>query len=146
MSRHDGHSMSLPCCARPPAGDQPENWRAPSRVLAGRLTLNLERLFCPSVAFEGGLSEVACAGGGTPLTGWYMFQLGSPAGTGSRSLMLWSASERTPFESFVFVLGSCSPSLVGSVPGGLFYPAVLALLPVRSTLSPAYSCTVYARQ
>ena len=39
------------CGATLPAGDQPENWRAPSRVLAGRRTFfNLERLLCPIVA------------------------------------------------------------------------------------------------
>ena len=35
---------------------------------------------------------------------------------------------RTPSESFVFVLGSCPPSRFGSVLGGLFHPAILALI------------------
>ena len=53
--------------------------------------------------------------------------------------MRWSVSVRALFESFVFVHGSCPPSLLGSAPGGLCYPAVLILaqyLPDSEEIKP----------
>ena len=50
----DKPEVKKPCCAGTPAGDQTENWRAPTRALAGR------RIF--QLGSDGCLSEVP----GTP--------------------------------------------------------------------------------
>ena len=75
--RHERETL----CGHPPPGDQPQNWRATVPRNGGHqiqhwtgdtVLINFERLFCLCIAFEGDLSEVAYAVGGTSLASWFM--------------------------------------------------------------------------
>ena len=92
--------------AFPPA-DQPQNCRAtgprngghqPKNWTGAAVLFNFEQLFCQCIAFEGDLSEVACAVGGTSLPAglplWFSFLIVpesflTDAGPASHRVRLW---------------------------------------------------------
>ena len=120
-------TMSPPCCAGTLCGRSTRELAGTAVLLTwsgSSVRILSSRVACPRLLMQ----LVLVAGLLVYVLPW------SPAGTGSRSLVLWSVTVRTPFASFVFVHGSCPPSLFGSVPGGLFYPPLpppppLPLLP-----------------
>ena len=92
-------------------GDRPKERRAPTQELDRRsCTFNFERLFSLCSAFEGDLSEVASAVGGTLLASWFMAVVLLPhlkdAGPASHRVRLWRG-RACVHRSTVMVIDSC---------------------------------------
>ena len=131
-------------CGHPPPGDQPQNWRAtgprngghqPKNWTGADVLFNFVRLFCLCIAFEGDLSEVASAVGGTSLDGWFTAVVLLPHRSGvppyvpsvglvDVSTTTWGSTRQcantarsTLPLSMVLVLACCLPDVTPSAPG-----------------------------